>query len=130
MGFDERRMAIVDYILEYGRVTNANVQEMFIYGQDPSGSTKERTVPIALRRSNCVSRVPDDFRWVQVVPRFQKVQLQQKPHLSFEDSGAAFGVIAPKICTQYIKYLRKKHETFAYIAKKRKLREVYEKLIS
>ena len=29
MGFDERQMAIVDYILEYGRVTNANVQEMF-----------------------------------------------------------------------------------------------------
>ena len=29
MGFDERQMAIVDYKLEYGRVTNANVQEMF-----------------------------------------------------------------------------------------------------
>ena len=29
MGFDERRMAIVDYILEHGRVTNANVQDMF-----------------------------------------------------------------------------------------------------
>ena len=29
MGFDERQMAIVDYILEHGRVTNANVQEMF-----------------------------------------------------------------------------------------------------
>ena len=29
MEFDERQMAIVDYILEYGRVTNANVQEMF-----------------------------------------------------------------------------------------------------
>ena len=29
MGFDERQMAIVDYILEHGRVTNTNVQEMF-----------------------------------------------------------------------------------------------------
>lgn len=29
MGLDERQMRIVDYILEHGRVTNANVQEMF-----------------------------------------------------------------------------------------------------
>ena len=29
MGLDERQMSIVDYILEHGRVTNANVQEMF-----------------------------------------------------------------------------------------------------
>ena len=35
MGFDERRMAIVDYILEHGRVTNANVQEMFTLWSGP-----------------------------------------------------------------------------------------------
>lgn len=29
MGLDERQMAIVDYILEHGRVTNVNVQRMF-----------------------------------------------------------------------------------------------------
>lgn len=31
MGLDERQMSIVDYILEHGRVTNANVQEMFTF---------------------------------------------------------------------------------------------------
>lgn len=29
MGLDERQIRIVDYILEHGRVTNANIQEMF-----------------------------------------------------------------------------------------------------
>ena len=29
MGFNERQIEIVDYILKHGRVMNANVQEMF-----------------------------------------------------------------------------------------------------